>query len=330
MQSSGVLQKGVQLGRTIAGSNSSVERFLKRQYQTVKATFQKRRQGANYVHFWSSARYEKRVGIFLRGGCDMAAGLACEPFIQPVLDKNTGCCIYKSGIGASSSHSSLLLQALEDIPPHLINETAEKLKVKLSYFKPVLFRPSFAVPGIYGGMEEFPKSVVVLSIGPDFARTIYRHREHGFLIDPGGWWLNQNMGQVLKDNSSVMWFNKNFKKVGRLTAEESMKNMTRIIELVRERTGGAHMIVFNLLAVEPGDNTHNFRFVQASNMMRRREFNLALYDLSRQLDFSVMDVDRILKREGVKEQVDFAHWPLERFKPVAQEMFHILRDREIV
>jgi hypothetical protein len=258
----------------------------------------------------------------------MAAGLACEPFIQPVL-QNSGCCIYKSGIGAASSHSSLLLQSLEDIPQELIKETSEKLQVNVSYFKPVLFRPTFAIPGIYGAMEEFPKTVVVLSIGPDFARTLYRHREHGFLIDPGGWWLNQNMGQVLKDNASVMWFNKNFKKVGRLTAEESMKNLTRIIELVREQTG-AYLLVFNLLAVEPGDSTHNFRFVQASNMVRRREFNLALYDLSRQLDFSVVDVDRILKREGVKEQVDFAHWPLERFKPVAQEMFQILRDREIV
>jgi hypothetical protein len=178
-------------------------------------------------------------------------------------------------------------------------------------------------------MEEFPKSVVVLSIGPDFARTLYRHREHGFLIDPGGWWLNQSMAGVLKDMSSVMWFNKTFAKVGRITVEESMANFTRIIELIRERTG-AYVMVFNLLGVEPGDLTHNFQHVKNSNMMRRRAFNLALYDLSQQLDFSVVDIDRLLKRNGVEEQVDFAHWPLERFGPVAQEMFRIMRDREIV
>jgi hypothetical protein len=269
---------------------------------------------------------EQRLGIFLRGGCDVAAGMACEPFIQPEL--KGACAIYKSGIGASSSHTQLLLQTLENIPQEWTAESLEKLHLRPSYFKPSLFRKSFVVPGTHG-MEEFPKSVVVLSIGPDFARTLYRHREHGFLIDPGGWWLNQSMAGVLKDMSSVMWFNKTFAKVGRITVEESMANFTRIIELIRERTG-AYVMVFNLLGVEPGDLTHNFQHVKNSNMMRRRAFNLALYDLSQQLDFSVVDIDRLLKRNGVEEQVDFAHWPLERFGPVAQEMFRIMRDREIV
>ncbi|MCI0394407.1 MAG: hypothetical protein L0332_13370 [Chloroflexi bacterium] len=325
MESSGIWQKGLQMGRTIAGANPILERFLRRQYQNVRAAFQKRQQGRNYVTFWSGRRNNRRIGIYLRGGCDVPAAFACEPFIEPVL--NGTCCIYKSGIGASSSHSSLLLQSLEEIPQESFNLALEKLRLKPGYFRPVLFHETFTVPGIHG-LEEFPKTVVVLSIGPDFARTLYRHREHGFLVDPGGWWLNQSMDRVLNDMLSVMWFNKNFEKVGRLSAEESMANFTRIIQLVREHTG-AYILVFNVLGIEPGDLTHNFQFVGSSNMVRRREFNLALYDLSRQLDFSVVDVDRILKREGVQEQVDFAHWPLERFKPVAQEMFQMMREREI-
>lgn len=326
MDNSELFQRGLQAGRVVAGVNPALERFLRRQYRGLKTTFKKRKQGGNYVYFRAGKQTDKPpIGIFLRGGCDVAAAFACEPFIKDVL--NGTCCIYRSGIGSSSSQTDLLLQSLEGIPEALTAETCEKLQIKPSYFKPVLFKESFVVPAV-NGMEEIPKTVVILSIGPDFARTLYRHREHGFLVDPGGWWLNQSMGSVLNDMSSVMWFNKTFKKVGRISAEDSMANFTRIIQLIRERTG-AHIMMFNLLGVEPGDSTYNFRYRQNSNMMRRREFNLALYDLSRQLDLSIIDVDRILKREGVEEQVDFAHWPIDRFKPVAEEMFGILREREI-
>jgi len=305
--------------------NPTLERMIRNRYQSLKSIFKKRVQGGNYVYFKAGKQKNKPVGIFLRGGCDVAAAFACEPFIKDVL--NGTCCIYRSGIGASSSQSDLLLQSLQDIPQTLTAETCEKLQINPSYFKSVLFKESFAVRAV-NGMEELPKTVVVLSVGPDFARTLYRHREHGFLIDPGGWWLNQSMGNVLNDMSTVMWFNRTFKKTGRITVENSMANFTRIIELVRKRTN-AHILMFNLLAVEPGDTTYDYRFRQNSNMMRRREFNLALYDLSRELDFSIIDVDKLLKRDGVREQVDFAHWPIEQFKPIAQEMFNILQDWEI-
>lgn len=325
MDKSGVLEKSLQMGRAVASINPTLERLLRDQYRTLKSTFKKRVQGGNYIYFRAGKPKHEPVGIFLRGGCDVAAAFACEPLIQTVL--NGTCCIYRSGIGASSTHTDLLLQSLEKIPESYTAETCKKLEISPSYFKPVLFRESFAVPAI-NGMEELPKTVVVLSIGPDFARTLYRHREHGFLVDPGGWWLNQSMSNVIKDDSNVMWFSKNFKKVGRITVERSMANFSRIIELVRQRTG-AQIMMFNLLGVEPKDETYNYRYRQNSNMMRRREFNLALYDLSRQLDFSIIDVDRILKREGVEEQVDFAHWPIDRFKPVAEEMFTIFQEREI-
>ena len=37
-------------------------------------------------------------------------------------------------------------------------------------------------------------------------RTGYRHKEHGFVVDPGGDWLNQSLDAVLNDLASVPVF----------------------------------------------------------------------------------------------------------------------------
>ena len=67
-----------------------------------------------------------------------------------------------------------------------------------------------------------------------------------------------------------------------------------------------------------------------SQTLRRREFDQALWELADKHDFRVMDIDRILKMEGVEEQVDFAHFPVERMGPIADEAYRILRDLEVL
>jgi hypothetical protein len=52
--------------------------------------------------------------------------------------------------------------------------------------------------------------------------------------------------------------------------------------------------------------------------------------MSADLDFPVVDIDRLLKSEGVKEQVDFAHFPVERMQPIGAEFHRIIRDLGIV
>ena len=149
------------------------------------------------------------------------------------------------------------------------------------------------------------------------------------MVDPGGWWLNQNMSNVLDDLSSVQWFNKNFKKIGKISLEESRENFRRLIGLLRERTGVKHVMIFNMLGMEPGEQIYNYQFVRDPQVIRRRQFNLMLTDLSRELDFSIIDVDKILKSLGVKEQVDFAHWPIDRFEPVAREVYRVMDDMNL-
>ena len=315
-----------QIGQTILGVHPSLERFIRNQYQSYRLRAIKRYQKPNYVYFWNGRREQKKTGLFLRGGCDVPAAFNCESLIQPHLKGS--CAIFKSGIGASSSQSQILLQTLQEWPAETLQPTLEKLKLKPAYFKPTLFDKNFTIETPFGP-QTMPKSVVILSAGPDMIRTVYRHRQYGFYIDPGGWWLNQSMDKVLKDMSAALWFAKTFEKVGLITVTQFGEQFGRLVRLVQEKTG-AYVLVFNVFGVDPRNPITNYRQAPHDPILRRREFNLALYDLSHQLNFSIVDIDRIFKQEGCPDGIDYAHWPPELFPPVAKEITRILHEQEII
>jgi hypothetical protein len=90
------------------------------------------------------------------------------------------------------------------------------------------------------------------------------------------------------------------------------------------------VIVYNMAVVNPGDLTYNYQFRRSPAAVRRMEFNDALTDLTTANGASLLNVDRILKREGIRDQVDFAHFPLESMMPIAAEFNRILCDREVL
>ena len=101
------------------------------------------------------------------------------------------------------------------------------------------------------------------------------------------------------------------------------------VKELREKTG-ADIVVFNLPTVEAGNVTHNYQFVKNPLTAPMREFNLALVELSRKLNLSIVDVDRILKANGIASQVDFFHFPAERYQPVAQETLRVIQELGII
>lgn len=320
----GVLKAGVKGLRALAGQNTVLERFLEDQYAAVKSRIDRKLVGENFTLTWSGSRGENPIGIYMKGSCDLASIFACTPLIHEVLDGT--CCIHREGL-ISDARSDLLLQAVEGVPAEQVAEVVEKLELPEFYFAPRFLEPSFRVPGVE---TEFPKKVVILSIAADVVRTLYRHREHGFLVDPGGWWLNRSIGNVLPDLGVARWFQKDFQSVGRIGLEAFVENLTRIVTLLKERVG-APILVFTMLTVEPGNPTHNYQFVRKPHWLRRREFYLALVELSRKLDFHIVDVDRILKTVGILEtQVDFGHYPIQAYRPLAEETFRILRELRVV
>ncbi len=286
--------------------------------------------GKNYRIIQSQADPDaERVGIYLRGGCDLPAVMTMAPLAAKTI---TGtCAISRDPILISGSHSNLLLQTLGDldeVPQEALDEVSARLQLGKRYFSSDPFDPTFQVMGAKG-LETFQKNVVALSIGPDFTRTLYRHREHGFYVDPGGYWLNDGIDSAIDDMDAVKWFSKNFKSAGKLTPDQFSDRFGRLVGEFRERTG-AHILVINLLSVDPADPIHNYRLVKNPDNARRREFGIRLAELSRIHDLDVIDVDRVLKLRGIDEQVDFAHFSEAQFEPIAAEVYRILRARKIL
>ena len=274
-----------------------------------------------YIVFRSGRQPENRYGIYAIGSCDLRSLYACRPLIAETMN---GTCAIRYDGKISSAHTTILLQSLKGLPQELVAPSIENLKLEPGYFKPRLFMSRFRTreKGL------FPKTIVAMSVLPDVLRNVYRHRTDGYLVDPGGWWFGQPMKDVLKDLSKVNWFRENFENMGKISVEDYRENLAEIIRLIRGQMD-AQIFIYNSLSVTPGDQSYNYQLVEEPLSLRRRRFNLTLDELSRELNFSIVNMDRILKGEGIREQVDFAHWPWDRLQPVAHETFRIISELEV-
>jgi hypothetical protein len=261
-----------------------------------------------------------RRGIYLRGACDMPSLFTIAPMV--IEDLYGSLCIQVSGSGVAQARSDLLLQTHSGVSSEFADELRSRFNLPPESFAPTLFEPHFTVPGLpFAG--SFPKTVVVLSILPDLSRSVYRHRLSGYLFDPGTAWLN-NLTSALANLSTATWFRDNFESLGRISVEQFALNYRHLIPAIKRETG-AHVLVFNSLEIEPLDTTHDYSLRNLSSASRRRRFNIALAELAQELDFHVVDVDRVLKEQGVARQVDFSHFPVDRMRAVAREAHDILR-----
>jgi hypothetical protein len=283
------------------------------------------RRGSNAVVLEGGSS-EPRRGIFLRGACDVPALFTLAPLLAGRIEGSI--CIALDGSGVSAARSDQLLQAHAGVPDEFVRRVASKLDLARDYFAPTLFAPTFTPRGL----EErgaYPKSVVALSILPDLSRTIYRHRETGYLVDPGTAWLNNKLASALADLSFIDWFRAEFESAGRMSIEDFKANYRRLVPLIRSETG-AHVLVLNTLDTDPLDTRYEYSQLNITRAVRRRKLNIALDELARELDFRVLDVDRVLKEEGVDRQVDFSHFPVDRMRAVAAEAHRLLVDLGVV
>jgi hypothetical protein len=341
-----VLRAGQAAVRTVAGDNSAIERFFRGRYKKMVRRVQKgtdspleRSLRSTYVSArfritgdytsrdWSafrSGKGDRELGIYMVGSCDLPSVFAAKPLIAQRL--NGTCAILRDG-DVAYARSDFLLQNVDDVKPGALAEAKRRLNLADHVFEPRLFRPSFRLPDL-PGLGDIPKTVTVLSLGADVTRTLYRHKEHGYLIDPGGFWLKQDMKSVTANPQKVEWVRSHFKNIGTLEIQEFRDLFGEVLSRL---TGlGTAVVVYNMAVVNPGDLTYNYQFRRSPTAVRRMEFNDALTDLTSAYGASLLNVDRILKREGIRDQVDFAHFPLESMMPIAVEFHRILCDREVL
>jgi len=307
--------------RRVAGEGSDVERVMR-----------DARDRARYAAKGSIRRTtvsvfrgdESRFGVYGYGGCDVWAIAESASLLRTHLG-STGAA-YAAG-RAGFTRTDLILQAWDGVNPDHVAEVSQRLNLDPRMYRPVLFEPEFTIPRAEW-LGSFPKDVVVLTISTDLARTLYRHREHGFLVDPGGFWLAGDIGAALGNLDAVKWFSRNFEKAGRISLEQSMANLSRIVGLVRAEIG-AEVVVFNALTVDPGRQVLNYKLSHSPHRTRRREFALALIDIARELDFSIVDVDRTVKGVGVSGLGDFVKFMPMHKRAVADEFVRVLYERGV-
>lgn len=315
--------------RSVFGEDTKIEHWVKDRYLSSVEREIKKDTGPGWVQYSGRRAVvisesddfpEPRYGILLKGGCDLPSVFTAAPLLREGIKGTIAISRHIGGTGGNRSDQ--ILQTLDDLDPEAIAETRRMLDMNEDYFEPTFFNPTFTVKGMPQA-GEFPKNLIIMSIASDETRQMYKHREQGFLTDPGGWWLNQDLDRVLDDLDKVEWFRKTFKRVGRMSIDDFRKNNTRLVREIRERLG-SQVMYYNSLVLDPANPTHNYQLVKTAHSIRRREFYIALAELSRDLDFPVVDVDRVLKDAGVEEQVDFAHFPVDRMAPLGAEVYRIL------
>lgn len=267
---------------------------------------------------------DRRIGIYALGACDLPSIFAAKPLIASELDGT--CAIIKIG-GVADGRSDFLLNALDPPEARVIGRALSRLRLPAETFDARVFKPTFQIPDL-AGLGDFPKTVTVLSIASDLTRTLYRHKEHGYLLDPGAFWLKHDIGVAAAARKTMEWVNDSFVSVGTLDPDEFRTYFGKVVSVLSGT--GTTVVIYNMCVVNPGDLSYTYEYRRNPPAMRRMEFNDLLAEMALQYGFSVLNVDRILKREGIQEQVDFAHFPLTRIQPIGNEFYRILREREVI
>jgi hypothetical protein len=316
---------GLKALRSVAGTHSAVEQRLRHGVNRARFAYRGTLHRRDAYVFRGDRRERARLGIYAFGACDLWAVVYSGP---PLSERFGGTgCVLKLGT-AASSRSDVLLQTLDPDVSAAAAPVLRRLDLPASYFLPELFNPTFSVPG-HHHLGRFAKDVIVLSIAADLSRVVYEHRESGLLVDPGGWWLEQSLDQIRHRLADTKWFAANFRKLGRMDVKTFKANTRRLVREIRMRTG-AQVLVLNNLAIEPGRPTPDYRLVPDPQDRRRREFNIALAELSMDEDFSIVDADRVLKGVGTAAQADFIHRTPPQKRAIAYEVVRLLHERGVV
>jgi hypothetical protein len=162
----------------------------------------------------------------------------------------------------------------------------------------------------------------VLSVQPDVATTLVRHRTEGYLFLPTDWraW----------PDADRQWLKRDFVPVGLLDVEASMRNLDGVIGRIRARSA-APILVYNVSAVVPGDSVHCHLGHDEMLATRIRRFNLGLIELSQRTGISIVDVDTIVARAGAERtKLDALHLNAEGCRRVTEEVVRVLADHGLL
>lgn len=168
-------------------------------------------------------------------------------------------------------------------------------------------------------MFDQPVDVVVLSLQSAATNALVRHRREGWLLLPDeieSW-----------DAHSRDYLEQECEYAGLADIGATLDRLEQLMLAIDEKLR-AHVLVYNLSPVTPGERTHCWLGAEDSIALRVQRLNLGLAELSARLGFSVVDVERIVACAGVDRlKIDLIHLSAEGWRLVAEEVVRILEDR---
>jgi hypothetical protein len=179
--------------------------------------------------------------------------------------------------------------------------------------------------GVYPAASQFSRAIfetkadaIVLSIQPDIATGLVKHKREGFLLYPS------ESGRWSADDRQ--WLKTDFEPVRNLDVAESMANLTLLIEKIREQSE-APILIYNMSPITPGETIHCHQGIGEAYSTRIRRFNLGLIELSEKTGISIIDVDSLLARKGADAlKLDTIHLTPAGHRLVAEEVVRVLED----
>lgn len=163
---------------------------------------------------------------------------------------------------------------------------------------------------------------VVLSIQADVMHPLARHRGGGGLLYPHGLseWPEEARHRLTAD----------YAPVAPLSPAASMTGFAAIAARVRQGRD-VPVLILNLSPVLGWERLHSFHGLGDTLGERIRRFNLALIDLSRAIDVSIIDVEAIVARGGVAAMKrDAVTLTAAGCRAVAMEVARVLDDRGVL
>jgi lysophospholipase L1-like esterase len=160
--------------------------------------------------------------------------------------------------------------------------------------------------------------VFILSLLPDVASGIMRHKADGYFFYP-----SESSRWAAEDKD---WLKAEFEALNPLSVSDSMANLAAVIGRIRERSDPA-ILIYNLSPIIAHETIHCYLGLGETLSTRIRKFNLGLTELSEETGVSIIDVDTIVARHGADPlKIDAMHLTPAGYKLVAYEVVRVLDD----
>jgi len=184
-------------------------------------------------------------------------------------------------------------------------ETAAPLAILRQRLDPAVMRPALEAPDrlrpwidsmVTSRMDDESVSLIVLSVAPDFVGRVWRHNDSGLLVHPPDGY------EESWTEPEIAWLEAEFTRQPLQTIETIEEGLRHVAADAAGR--GTGLLVYNVSTVTPEEKIYTFAGRGGDTLaVRANRIDLLLDRLAAELDFSLVDVDRIVAELGAGEHM---------------------------